>query len=151
MSFRSRWLLIALLCVPVVAGIVKWKWQELEAAYNDYYYPPPKGPAVTPLGEEILRAEDDKNMNRFLREYQRVQDLVDTAQQRGADVSIARGRLKDSTILARAGAFREGLSMLNMIEMSLPKTGTRVQPAPQGAGEESKGAPIEGRPVQTNR
>lgn len=148
MSSRTRWILAALVCVPVVAAIVKWKWTEIDTAYQDWYYPAPQSPAVTPLGEEILRQRDSADMNRYLREYHRIEEQVAEEQRRGVDVGVYVGRLKDSTILARQGAFREAMSMLNLVEMGLPKPRQPVRPAPPGS-DETEG-PIEGRPVRSH-
>ncbi len=152
MSSRTRWTIVALLCVPVLAAVLKWQWRAIDAAYQNWRYPVPQGPAVTSLGDEILRQEDSKDMNRFLHRYHRIVGLVADAHRRGVDVGPFVGRLKDATILAQQGAFRDAMAMLNLIEMGLPKRSQSVQPAASDAGEEEGPIqPIEGRPVRPSR
>jgi len=146
----TRWIIIALLCIPTIGAIGKWKAREIESAWNEHFYPAPQSPAVTPLGDEILRRQDSNDMNHFLREYHRVEGLVAEAQRKGADVSMFVGRLKDSTILARNGAFREARFVLNRVEMGLPHPTPPVVPASREVSE-AQGAPIEGRPVPLPR
>lgn len=117
---RFGWILALLLALPFLTRIARRPLAALGTAWQDWRYPAPKGPAVSTLGQEIVQKDDSQAMDRFLREYQRVQSLVNANQDQGVDISDFQGRLKISTILARQRQFRLAMSVLNRIEMSLP-------------------------------
>src|SRR5436190_1104208 len=110
---RTYWIIAALLTVPFALGVGRRRWESWSRTWQDWRYPAPKSPAVSPLGEEILRRQDSESMTHFLREYHRIQSQVDAAEDRGSDVAVLKGRMKDSTILARRGDFRRALFVLN--------------------------------------
>ena len=94
-------------------------------------HPPGPPPHTKPLpyGSEILQKHESDMVRRVTQEYARVKALVDEARGRGADVSNLDRLLFASVSFARQKRYDHALTLLNRIEMSVPRKGEAVTAA----------------------
>ena len=103
--------------------------------------------APLPLGETIARERESRLIQKVTREYGRVKVELDAARAKRLDVSRLEPLLLDSLNLARQKRFDHALTLLNRIEMSIPRPSAKVVPAHESdpAPEE---APLKAAPVR---
>ncbi|MCX5790401.1 MAG: hypothetical protein NTX64_18135 [Elusimicrobia bacterium] len=87
--------------------------------------PPPRTMPL-PYGAEILQKRETEMVQRVTQEYARVKALVDEARRQGLNVADLDRNLLVSLSMARRKQYDRALTMLNKIEIGLPRKGEGV-------------------------
>lgn len=113
---------VAALCALRLRGPAAALWERLR-------YPPSKGPAVTPMGGQILEERRREWVRRISQDYARIRGKMDDARKKGLDVAALEPKLAHALEAARLGRYREALMLLNLVEVRIPEKRERVVPA----------------------
>lgn len=90
---------------------------------------PPVQTAPLPLGDAIAQERDARLIAKVTRAYGRVKAQVDAARAKRLDVSRLDALLLESLSLARQKRFDRALTLINRIDMSVPRPAEKVRPA----------------------
>ncbi|MBI5200382.1 MAG: hypothetical protein HY925_02245 [Elusimicrobia bacterium] len=112
--------LAAAVCAIAAAIVVADRWRG--TVHNLIHTPGPRmQTGALPLGGEIAGARESREINKVSAEYGRVKVLVDVARGKGADVANLDKMLTFSLSLARQKKYDQALTLLNRIEMDIPR------------------------------
>ena len=90
---------------------------------------PPMKTEPLPLGGEILNERERAYINRVSQEYGRVKLLIDAARGKGENVEPLDRMLVFSLSLARQKKYEQALTLLNRVEMDIPREKEKVMAA----------------------
>lgn len=91
--------------------------------------PEPVHNAVGPLGTEILRGLDQAQINMLTRAYGRVKVELDAARAKGYAVDALEPKMMVALDMARAKRYDQALTLLNRVEVSIPRAPEPIRTA----------------------